>query len=183
MALWDGRFGGGPNAEMQAFSESLDTDLLMWQEDIAGSIAHVTMLGEVGLISAAEAEDIKMGLKRVETDLANGWVPNIDQMVLGPVGSVSQSIVQERRARRELAAERPTRQYSSQRVARCVSYHFEEVLVGQRGSRGVGGGRHIPAPPRAARRLESTIHMRVKALQERRQTPRNNHHVYAVITT
>ena len=77
MALWGGRFEGGPNAEMQAFSESLDTDLLMWQEDIVGSIAHVTMLGEVGLISAAEAEEIKMGLKRVETDLANGWVPDI----------------------------------------------------------------------------------------------------------
>ena len=40
MALWGGRFEGGPSAEMQAFSESLDTDLLMWREDIAGSMAQ-----------------------------------------------------------------------------------------------------------------------------------------------
>jgi len=77
MALWDGRFEGGPNAEMQAFSESLDTDMLMWREDIAGSIAHVTMLGEVGLIEADEAETIRVGLKKVEADLEGGWTPDI----------------------------------------------------------------------------------------------------------
>ena len=44
MALWSGRFAGGPAAEMQAFSESLSTDLRMWREDIAGSKAHATML-------------------------------------------------------------------------------------------------------------------------------------------
>ena len=77
MALWDGRFEGGPNAEMQAFSESLDTDMLMWREDIAGSIAHVTMLGEVGLIKADEAETIRAGLKQVEADLEAGWTPDI----------------------------------------------------------------------------------------------------------
>jgi argininosuccinate lyase len=77
MALWGGRFEGGPNAEMQAFSESLDTDLLMWREDIAGSMAHVTMLGEVGLISAEEAVEIKAGLEKVEADLEAGWTPDI----------------------------------------------------------------------------------------------------------
>jgi len=77
MALWDGRFEGGPNAEMQAFSESLDTDMLMWREDIAGSIAHVTMLGEVGLLEPDEAESIRQGLKQVEADLEAGWTPDI----------------------------------------------------------------------------------------------------------
>ena len=50
MALWSGRFEGGPAEEMQVFSESLSTDLLMWEEDIAGSKAHATMLGEVCLL-------------------------------------------------------------------------------------------------------------------------------------
>jgi len=76
MALWGGRFEGGPSAEMQAFSESLDTDLLMWREDIAGSMAHVTMLGEVGLLTAEEASTIKAGLEKVEADLEGGWVPD-----------------------------------------------------------------------------------------------------------
>ena len=43
MALWGGRFEGGPNAEMQVFSESLDTDMLMWREDIAGSMARTSL--------------------------------------------------------------------------------------------------------------------------------------------
>ena len=77
MALWGGRFEGGPNAEMQAFSESLDTDMLMWREDIAGSVAHATMLGEVGLVTLAEADTIKAGLRQVEADLEAGWTPDI----------------------------------------------------------------------------------------------------------
>ena len=78
MALWGGRFEGGPNAEMQAFSESLGTDMLMWREDIAGSIAHVTMLGEVGLLSAEEADAIRTGLHQVERDIEGGWTPGIE---------------------------------------------------------------------------------------------------------
>ncbi len=77
MALWDGRFEGGPSEEMQVFSESLGTDMMMWREDIAGSIAHVTMLGEVGLISVEEAEIIRSGLEKVEADLEAGWHPDI----------------------------------------------------------------------------------------------------------
>lgn len=75
MALWDGRFQGGPDAEMVAFSESLGTDLLMWEEDIAGSVAHARMLGEVGLLSADEAEALVRGLGAVAEDLRAGWRP------------------------------------------------------------------------------------------------------------
>ena len=77
MALWDGRFAGGPSAEMQAFSESMGTDMLMWEEDIAGSRAHATMLGEVGLLSAEEVQQIHRGLDAVAQDLQDGWKPDI----------------------------------------------------------------------------------------------------------
>lgn len=79
MALWSGRFEGGPAAEMQVFSESLSTDLLMWEEDIAGSVAHATMLGEVGLISSEEVTTIVAGLEAVASELRGGWVPGVDQ--------------------------------------------------------------------------------------------------------
>ena len=75
MALWDGRFSRGPAEEMMAFSESLGTDLLMWEEDILGSVAHATMLGEVGVLSAEEAAHIVAGLGRVASDLRDGWRP------------------------------------------------------------------------------------------------------------
>jgi argininosuccinate lyase len=78
MALWDGRFQGGPAAQMQAFSESLSTDLQMWEEDILGSTAHATMLAEVGILTADEAATIITGLQQVAADLRGGWLPGVE---------------------------------------------------------------------------------------------------------
>ena len=78
MALWDGRFGGGPGEEMQRFSESIGVDLRMYNQDIDGSKAHATMLGEVGLIDVAEAEALCEGLEKVREDIRSGaWTPDI----------------------------------------------------------------------------------------------------------
>ena len=78
MALWDGRFAGGPAAEMQAFSESLTDDLRLWREDIAGSRAHATMLAEVGLLTPEERDALLAGLDAVAVELEGGWVPGIE---------------------------------------------------------------------------------------------------------
>ncbi len=72
MALWDGRFEGGPAEEMMRFSESLGVDLQMFEQDIEGSIAHATMLAEVGLLSEEEREAIVRGLKQVCEELRSG---------------------------------------------------------------------------------------------------------------
>ncbi|MEL6341988.1 MAG: argininosuccinate lyase [Myxococcota bacterium] len=79
MALWDGRFSEGPAAEMQVFSESLSTDLLMWEQDIAGSLAHAQMLSEVGLITGEERAQIAAGLEAVAAELRGGWSPGVEQ--------------------------------------------------------------------------------------------------------
>jgi argininosuccinate lyase len=78
MALWDGRFEGGPAAQMQAFSASLGTDLQMWEEDVAGSVAHARMLGAVGVLSAEEAAALVEGLGKVAADLRGGWRPGVE---------------------------------------------------------------------------------------------------------
>ncbi len=78
MALWDGRFAGGPTAEMQAFSESLSDDLRLWREDIQGSRAHATMLAEVGLLTDQERDALLVGLDAVAADLEGGWIPGIE---------------------------------------------------------------------------------------------------------
>ncbi len=76
MALWDGRFAGGPAEEMVMFSECLDVDMQMWREDIEGSKAHATMLGEVGLLTAAEVTALVDGLAAVGAELESGaYVP------------------------------------------------------------------------------------------------------------
>lgn len=85
MALWDGRFRGGPAEEMLRFGESLGTDLPMWREDIAGSKAHSTMLAQVGLLTADELSEIHRGLDLVAAELAaaeegqpGGWTPGVE---------------------------------------------------------------------------------------------------------
>ena len=79
MALWDGRFSGGPAEEMQRFSESLSTDIHMWREDIQGSRAHAQMLESVGILTADERAAIEAGLTQVAEELEAGWQPGIDQ--------------------------------------------------------------------------------------------------------
>ncbi|HJN73725.1 MAG TPA: argininosuccinate lyase [Myxococcota bacterium] len=79
MPLWDGRFEGGPAAEMQAFSESLGVDLQMADQDIRGSRAHARMLFEVGLLSAEELAAIEEGLARVAAELSDGtYAPGME---------------------------------------------------------------------------------------------------------
>ncbi|TVQ91355.1 MAG: argininosuccinate lyase [Deltaproteobacteria bacterium] len=100
MALWDGRFAGGPAEEMIHFSESLDVDLRMWAQDLQGSRAHVRMLGEVGLLSVAEVERILEGLDQVGEELRSGVYtpgPELEDVhmavesrlieIVGPVGA------------------------------------------------------------------------------------------------
>jgi argininosuccinate lyase len=79
MALWGGRFSGSPAEEMQRFSESLSVDLRMAEEDIQGSVAHATMLEEVGLLKASEGAAIREGLARVAEELRTGeFQPGIE---------------------------------------------------------------------------------------------------------
>jgi len=79
MPLWDGRFDGGPDREMQLFSESLGVDLRLFEEDIAGSLAHCTMLAEVGLITESEARALREGLLKVREELRRGtFVPDVE---------------------------------------------------------------------------------------------------------
>jgi argininosuccinate lyase len=72
MTLWEGRFAGGPAEALQALNDSLPFDRRMYREDIAGSRAHVRMLCAVGLLEAAERDEVITALDRVETELAEG---------------------------------------------------------------------------------------------------------------
>jgi argininosuccinate lyase len=72
-----GRFAGEVSPLMRRFSSSLAADLQMLDEDVAGSIAHATMLGEVGILARDEAARIAAGLGQVHDDIASGrWRPD-----------------------------------------------------------------------------------------------------------
>lgn len=71
-ALWSGRFAEGPDAAAVEFETSIHVDERMALDDIHGSIAHATMLGEQKIISKAESDAIVRGLKSIEADLLSG---------------------------------------------------------------------------------------------------------------
>ena len=79
MSLLRDRFGGETDADMQRYSSSLAVDLLMLEEDVRGSLAHVRMLGEVGLLEPAEVVALSDGLAVVQAEIESGaYVPGDD---------------------------------------------------------------------------------------------------------
>ncbi len=78
--MWGGRFSAAPDAVMQAINASLPFDKRMWREDIAGSQAHVAMLGAQGILTAADAAAIADGLDRVAADYEANGVPDDDAL-------------------------------------------------------------------------------------------------------
>lgn len=77
--MWGGRFAAGPSAIMREINASIPFDKALWRQDITGSLAHVTMLGDCGIIGQDEAETIRGGLKTVWAEIeANGIVENWD---------------------------------------------------------------------------------------------------------
>ncbi len=72
MKMWEGRFSKQLNQEIDDFNSSIGFDWVMFRQDIAGSIAHATMLGECGIISFKDAMQIVTGLTGILTDIENG---------------------------------------------------------------------------------------------------------------
>ena len=75
MKLWGGRFREETDQLVQQFNASLPFDRRLYKQDIAGSMAHVAMLGKQGIISEQEQEQIQSGLKGILEDLENGTLP------------------------------------------------------------------------------------------------------------
>ena len=53
--MWAGRSSQGVDSRVNAFNSSIAFDGRMYKQDIQGSIAHATMLGEQGIISMSDS--------------------------------------------------------------------------------------------------------------------------------
>lgn len=71
-ALWSGRFKEPLSAIALNFSSSIDLDKRLYQEDIAGSIAHVEMLAAARILTAVEARRIRTALKAIQKEIETG---------------------------------------------------------------------------------------------------------------
>ena len=70
--MWAGRFSKEVDETVNAFNSSISFDGRMYRQDIRGSIAHATMLGDCGIIPQDDAEKIIAGLKGILADLDSG---------------------------------------------------------------------------------------------------------------
>ena len=72
MKLWGGRFTKETNQLVHNFNASISFDQKFYQQDIRGSIAHVTMLAKQGILTDSEKTVIIDGLHSILDDLNNG---------------------------------------------------------------------------------------------------------------
>jgi len=69
---WAGRFSEPTDAFVEAFTASVDFDQRLAAYDIAGSMAHASMLARQGILSDEERDAIHAGLEKIRQHIAAG---------------------------------------------------------------------------------------------------------------
>ena len=97
--LWGGRFEAGLEKWVEEFGASISFDQKMAEFDLKGSIAHVTMLGETGIITKDEADQIKAGLEELLAEYKAGQITfdvsnedihmNMESLLTAKIGPVA----------------------------------------------------------------------------------------------
>ncbi|PWW08307.1 argininosuccinate lyase [Paenibacillus cellulosilyticus] len=96
--LWGGRFTKKTDQLVEEYTASITFDKELAEEDVQGSLAHVTMLGKQGILPADDVDTIKDGLHRVlqrikrgdwEFDIADEDIHmNIEKALIEDIGPV-----------------------------------------------------------------------------------------------
>lgn len=73
-SLWGGRFEKSMDDIVKKFNASIEYDQRLYRKDIEGSIAHVTMLAEQGIVTISEKDEIIAGLKNILEDIESGKI-------------------------------------------------------------------------------------------------------------
>ena len=97
--LWGGRFEASLAQWVEEFGASISFDQKLAEFDLKGSIAHVTMLGEKGIISQEDAATIKAGLEdlleeykagQLKFDVSNEDIHmNMESLLTAKIGPVA----------------------------------------------------------------------------------------------
>ena len=77
--LWGGRFTKETDKLVYNFNASISFDQKFYEQDIRGSIAHVTMLAEQGILTEEEKEQIIEGLQGILKDVQEGTLEISDK--------------------------------------------------------------------------------------------------------
>ncbi|MFT8348050.1 argininosuccinate lyase [Clostridium saccharoperbutylacetonicum] len=74
MKLWGGRFKKGTDKLVNDFNSSINVDSRMYKEDIEGSLAHASMLGNQNIIPKEASDRITSGLLEILKRMENGVI-------------------------------------------------------------------------------------------------------------
>ena len=139
MKLWAGRFQKETDSAVNDFNSSIAFDARMYRQDIAGSIAHATMLGEQGIIEPHESEKIIAGLRAILADIEDDKVEftvdmedihmNIESLLTGRIGQTGKRLHTARSRNDQVAVD--FRMYVREEIGEIIKIilDFEKVLV------------------------------------------------------
>jgi len=102
MKLWGGRFSKDTDKKVDDYNSSIGFDQKMYRQDIAGSMAHATMLGKQGIIPQADADQIINTLGDILADIEAGKIEfnieaedihmNIETILIQRIGDVGKRL-------------------------------------------------------------------------------------------
>jgi argininosuccinate lyase len=100
--LWAGRFAKEIDKNVLNFTSSIGLDQRLYKYDIQGSIAHVQMLGKVGIIKKVEVAKITSGLRQILKEIETGKIKfsageedihmAIEQRLIAKIGPVGEKL-------------------------------------------------------------------------------------------
>jgi argininosuccinate lyase len=73
--MWGGLYQSGPADIMEEINASIDFDKALAPQDVAGSLAHVAMLADAGIVERADADAIARGLTQIKGEIEAGALP------------------------------------------------------------------------------------------------------------
>jgi argininosuccinate lyase len=102
MKLWGGRFEKSTDKTVDDFNSSIRFDKRLYKEDILGSIAHTTMLGNQNIISREDSVKIITALEEILNDIEKGQIEflidaedihmNIEKILIDRIGDAGKRL-------------------------------------------------------------------------------------------
>jgi argininosuccinate lyase len=99
---WGGVFDQATDRRVEEFTESISFDKRLYAQDIEGSIAHARMLAKVGLLTAAECQQIEQGLAEIRQKIEQNDFPfsteledihmHIERALIDRIGDVGRKL-------------------------------------------------------------------------------------------
>ncbi len=138
-SLWGGRFEKEMDEIVKVFNASIGFDQRMYNEDIDGSIAHVTMLAAQGIVTKEESGKIIEGLETIREKIRSGEITfnvededihmGIESRLIAEIGDVGKKLHTARSRNDQCQVD--GRMYLKKEIGEILDrlYYLEEVIL------------------------------------------------------